>query len=456
MAGTAFVAELATLSTPPAPTGGTPFTTAPLPDDTILTMTLSFPPVCLIVLCGASGSGKSTWALRHFRASQVVSSDSCREMVVDNAASQSANDDAFALFHQWIALRLKNRRLTVADSTALKPSARDRLIALAHAARVPVHVVAFDVPLDEAIRRDAERTERSVGERVVTRHRATLEQALRELPRDTRLAGIHILTPEQMDSATVQTTPGALTAPAFDVIGDVHGCLSELQTLLEKLGYSAEGTHPTGRVPVFVGDLADRGPDSPGVLRFVCDLVAKDLALFVPGNHDDKLFRMLQGGKVQRTHGLDLTEEQLLGMPEKDREHLTLDILAYLAPQPVHLVLANGTLAVAHAGIRDDMLGQSSDFITRFTRFGDVRGFEASGMPIRHDWATDRENGEAGALICYGHTPQDEIRFVNNTVNLDGGCVFGGFLAALRFPERELVTTPAERAYAQKRVHSEA
>ncbi|WP_395094569.1 AAA family ATPase [Armatimonas sp.] len=419
-------------------------------------MTLSFPPVCLIVLCGASGSGKSTWARRHFRASQLVSSDSCREMVVDDAGSQSANDDAFALFHQWIALRLKNRRLTVADSTALKPGARDRLIALAHAARVPVHVVAFDVPLDEAIRRDAQRVGRSVGEKVVTRHRATLEQALREFPKDTRLAGVHILSPEQMDEATVQTTPGALTAPAFDVIGDVHGCLSELQTLLGQLGYSAEGTHPTGRVPVFVGDLADRGPDSPGVLRFVCDLVARDKALFVPGNHDDKLFRMLRGGKVQRTHGLDLTEEQLLGMPEKEREHLTLDILAYLAPQPVHLVLAGGTLAVAHAGIRDDMLGQSSDFITRFTRFGDVRGFEASGMPIRHAWAAERENGDAGALICYGHTPQDEIRFVNNTVNLDGGCVFGGFLAALRFPERELVTTPAERAYAEKRVHSEA
>ena len=414
-------------------------------------MILSFPPVCLIVLVGASGSGKSTWAARHFRASQIVSSDQCREMVVDNAASQSANDDAFALFHQWIALRLKNRRLTVADSTALKPGARDRLIELAHTARVPVHIVAFDVPLDEAIRRDASRPNRSVGEKVVTRHCATLEQALRELPKDTRLSGVHLLTPEQMDTVTVQTTPGAVSAPAFDVIGDVHGCLGELKTLLEKLGYGTDDTHPEGRVPVFVGDLADRGPDSPGVLRFVCDLVARDKALFVPGNHDDKLFRMLQGGKVQRTHGLDLTEEQLLGMPEKERERLTLDILAYLAPQPVHLVLADGKLAVAHAGIRDDMLGQSSDFITRFTRFGDVRGFAPDGMPIRHDWAAERANGEDGALICYGHTPQDELQFVNNTVNLDGGCVFGGFLAALRFPEHELVTVPAERVYAQKR-----
>lgn len=415
-------------------------------------MTLRFPPVCLIVLVGASGSGKSTWAKKHFRPSQLVSSDQCREMLLDDAAAQSANEDAFALFHQWIGLRLKNRRLTVADSTALKPGARERLFALAQENRVPIHVVAFDVPLDEAIRRDAARAERQVGERVVTRHRATFEQALKELAKDKRLAALHVLDAAQMESAIVQTTPGARNAPAFDVIGDVHGCLPELKTLLAKLGYASDGVHPEGRVPVFVGDLADRGPDSPGVLRFVCDLVAADRALFVPGNHDDKLFRMLQGGKVQRTHGLDLTEDQLRALPETEQDRLTLDILAYLAPQPVHLVLADGALAVAHAGIRDEMLGHHSDAIARFTRFGDVRGFHPDGMPIRHDWAAERENGDSGPLICYGHTPQEEIVFVNNTVNLDGGCVFGGFLAALRFPERTLVTVPAEQTYAERRV----
>ena len=199
-----------------------------------------------------------------------------------------------------------------------------------------------------------------------------------------------------------------------------------------------------------MGDLTDRGPDSPGVLRFVCDLVAADQALFVPGNHDDKLFRLLQGANVKRTHGLDLTEQQLQALPEAERERLEQDVLSFLAPQPCYLTLAEGKLAVAHAGVRDDMLGKISEFIVHFTRFGDVRGFEQNGMPIRHDWAAERENGDNGPLICYGHTPQSEIRFVNNTVNLDGGCVFGGFLAALRYPEKELVTVPALQTYAPR------
>lgn len=408
---------------------------------------ITLPPVGLIVLVGSSGSGKSTFARKHFAASQIVSSDQCRAMVIDDPASQAANEDAFALFHQWIALRLKHRRLTVADSTALKPSARERLFELAKAYRTPVYVMAFDVPLDEALRRDAARPDRQVGEKVVTKHRATFEQALRELQKDKRLAGLHIVTPELQDTVTVRTTPGALTATHFDVIGDVHGCLPELKALLAKLGYTEEGTHPDGRIPVFVGDLADRGPDSPGVLRFVCDLVAADKALFVPGNHDEKLFRLIQGAKVQRTHGLDTTEAQLAALPEVEREALEQDILSFLLPQPCYLTVDQGRLAVAHAGVRDDMLGQMSEFIIRFTRFGDVRGFEPSGMPIRHNWAADRENGEAGPLICYGHTPQTELKFVNNTINLDGGCVFGGFLAALRYPERELVRVEAQETY---------
>lgn len=415
-----------------------------------MAQTLVFPPVCLIVLVGSSGCGKSTFARKHFDASQIVASDQCRVMVVDDAASQSANDDAFALFHQWIGLRLKNRRLTVADSTALKPGARERFFELAKTYRVSVYVLAFDVPLEEALRRNAARPDRHVPETVIAKHRLTFEQAVRELAKETRLAGFHVLTVEAMDAVTLQTTPSTLAASRFDVIGDVHGCLDELQSLLAKLGYRADGQHPEGRIPVFVGDLADRGPDSPGVLRLVCDLVAGDRALFVPGNHDDKLFRLLQGANVKRTHGLDTTEAQLQALPEAQRERLEQDILAFLAPQSCYQVLDQGKLAVAHAGVRDDMLGKMSEFIVRFTRFGDVRGFEENGMPIRHDWAADRERGDTGPLICYGHTPQSEIVFVNNTVNLDGGCVFGGFLAALRYPERELVTVPAQRAYASR------
>ena len=412
---------------------------------------LSLPPLALVILCGPSGCGKSTWAARHFRPTEIVASDGCRAMVLDDPASQAANDDAFALFHTLIGLRLKNRRFTVADSTALKPGARQNLFALAKDARVPVYVVGFDVPLAEAIRRDALRPGRSVGERVVTRHRQQFEQALVELKKDRSLAGLILLTPEAIDRAVVERVKPPTDGSRYDVIGDVHGCLSELNALFTKLGYVLDSDglprHPDGRLPVFVGDLADRGPDSPGVLRLACDMVYASAALFAPGNHDAKLFRMLRGASLQKTHGLDLTEEQLNSLPGEIRNRLAEDILALLEPQPCYLSLDGGRLIVAHAGIKEEHIGRYDDAVARFTRFGDVTGFEENGMPIRRDWA-QTYSGEA--LIAYGHTPQEEIRFVNNTINLDGGCVFGGKLCALRYPEREIVEVTAEKTYSPR------
>ncbi len=412
---------------------------------------LTLPPLALVILCGPSGSGKSTWAKKHFLPSQIVASDDCRAMVLDDAASQAANDDAFSLFHNIIELRLKHRRFTVADSTALKPKARQHLLQLAREWKVPAIVLAFDVPLDEALRRDARREGRNVGERVVTRHRQQFEQALVELKKDMSLAALYVLTPEQMDRVKIERTPPPTDGTHFDIIGDVHGCLSELWELFEKLGYAPDDKglprHPSGRLPVFVGDLTDRGPDSPGVLRLVVELVAAQAALFVPGNHDHKLFRMLRGSDVKKTHGLDLTDEQLQALTSAEREKLTTDTLAFLEPQPIYLVLDGGRLVVAHAGIKEEYIGRWDDAVARFTRFGDVVGFEKTGMPIRRDWAQEYAGS---AFIAYGHTPQETIKFVNHTVNLDGGCVFGGFLAALRYPEQEIVTVPARETYAER------
>lgn len=413
-------------------------------------MTLTYPACALVLLVGPSGSGKSTFAARHFGPSQIIASDQCREMIIDDAANQAINDDTFALLSHWLELRLKHRRFTVVDSTALKPGAREKLTRLAQRHRIPCYALALDVPLAECLRRDARRTGRQVGERVIRRHHAAFQDARRDLARDTALAGYHILSADDMETVVIEQGVSAENARRFDIIGDVHGCWEELRALWERLGYAWDERglprHPDGRVSVFVGDLADRGPDSPRVLRAVTRLIASGEALFVPGNHDDKLFRMLRGNKVTRAHGLDRTEAQLAALPSEERAALEGDILTYLAPQPPYQVLDGGRLIVAHAGIREEMIGRVDARVRTFTLYGDVRGFEKSGKPIRHDWA--REYG-GSALIAYGHTPQETLRWVNNTVNLDGGCVFGGFLAALRYPEREFVTVPARAAYAE-------
>lgn len=415
-----------------------------------MSLTIQYPACALVMLVGPSGAGKSTFASRHFTPTQVLSSDQCRRMIIDDEASQFVNEDAFALLHQWLELRLKHRRFTVVDSTALKPGSRDNLLAVAKKHEVPVFALALDVPEEECVRRDAARSDRQVGEKVVHRHHAQFANARREIEKDDRLAGYHILTMEQIDKVQIVRGTPATEVTQFDVIGDVHGCWEELRELWELLGYqwNEDGlpVHPEGRLPVFVGDLADRGPDSARVLRVGATLVARGLALFAPGNHDDKLFRMLKGRNVQRSHGLDLTEAQINALPKGERATLVDDILRHLSSTPSHLVLDGGALVVAHAGIKEEMIGNTGGHVREMTLYGDVRGFEpGTNKPIRHDWAQDYKGK---ALIAYGHTPQEEICFVNNTVNLDGGCVFGGKLCALRYPEREIICVPAHKVYA--------
>ncbi len=430
-------------------------------------ITLTYPPVAVLMLVGPSGAGKSTFAATHFLPTEVLASDEFRARVADDASAQHATEDAFALLHFTLDLRLKHRRFTVVDSTALKPSARAQIVEAANKRYVPVYALVLDVPLDECIRRDARRTDRTVGEKVIVRQYITFEQARRDLQKDKSLAGVQVLTPETVHHAQIVRGASAVGGSRFDIIGDVHGCYAELCDLLSDLRYewsNKDGLprHPEGRIPVFVGDLADRGPDSPAVLKLACRLVAAGLALFAPGNHDDKLFRFLKGANVTRTHGLDLTIAQWDALPEAERNTLTTDILTYLATAPTHLVLDDGKLVVAHAGIRDEWIGQHHASVKSFTLYGDVRGFEpGTNKPIRHDWASEYVGQ---AFIAYGHTPSpvlnwqtDEAtgrRYVrlpitNGTVNLDTGCVFGGALTALRYPEHELYSVPARAVYAE-------
>lgn len=236
----------------------------------------------------------------------------------------------------------------------------------------------------------------------------------------------------------------------FDVIGDVHGCLAELEALLLRLEYrfrrDREGrvigaTHPTKRTAVFVGDLADRGPDTPGVFRLVMGMVGAGTGLCVPGNHDDKLLRSLIGRNVQVNQGLAESLAQLGAEPEAFREQVVSFIRGL---SPYHL-LDGGRLVVSHAGLPEGFHGEESDRARRFCLYGDTSGgTDKSGLPIRRDWAKDYRGK---AMVLYGHTAVWASEWVNNTMCLDTGCVFGGWLTALRYPERELVSVPAAKVY---------
>ncbi|MER6035852.1 polynucleotide kinase-phosphatase [Streptomyces sp. NPDC001835] len=399
----------------------------------------------LVVLVGASGSGKSTFARRHFAPTEVISSDFCRGLVADDENDQSASRDAFDVLHYIAGKRLAAGRRTVVDATSVQQDSRRRLIELAREHDVLPIAIVLDVPEDVCAERNAARTDRAdMPRRVIQRHTRELRRSLRHLEREG-FRKVHVLRgAAEVESATVVTEKRFndlthLNGP-FDIIGDVHGCAAELEALLAKLGY-ADGVHPEGRTAVFVGDLVDRGPDTPGVLRRVMRMTASGDALCVPGNHENKYGRHLKGRKVQHTHGLAETIEQMAG----ESEEFQGEVRRFLDGLVSHYVLDGGRLVVCHAGLPEKYHGRTSGRVRSHALYGETTGeTDEFGLPVRYPWAEDYRGR---AAVVYGHTPVPEASWLNNTICLDTGAVFGGKLTALRWPERELVDVPAERVW---------
>ena len=238
---------------------------------------IDVPELSLVVLIGASGAGKSTFARAHFAATEAISSDFCRGLVADNENDQSASKDAFDVLHYIASKRLAAGRLTVIDATNVQQESRKQLLNLAREHDVLPVAIVFDLPEQVCVGRNAVRAERSFGAHVIRRQRDQLRRGLRGLEREG-FTRVHILRSEAEVSTALVTRTKLFndrrdqTGP-FDVIGDVHGCREELEKLLTDLGYElgldasgrpAGARHPAGRLAVFVGDLVDRGPDSPG------------------------------------------------------------------------------------------------------------------------------------------------------------------------------------------------
>lgn len=399
----------------------------------------------LVVLIGASGSGKSTFARRHFKPTEVLSSDFCRGLVADDENDQSASGDAFDVLHYIAGKRLAAGRRTVVDATSVQQESRRQLVELARKYDVLPIAIVLDVPEEVCAERNAARADRAgMPRRVIQRHTRELRRSLRHLEREG-FRKVHVLRGvEDVENATVVTEKRFndlthLTGP-FDIVGDIHGCASELETLLGKLGY-ADGVHPEGRTAVFVGDLVDRGPDSPGVLRRVMSMVASGNALCVPGNHENKLGRYLKGRQVQHTHGLAETIEQL----DAETDEFRATVREFVDGLVSHYVLDGGRLVVCHAGLPEKYHGRTSGRVRSHALYGDTTGeTDEFGLPVRYPWAEDYRGR---AAVVYGHTPVPNATWLNNTICLDTGAVFGGKLSALRWPERELVDVPAERVW---------
>ncbi|HEV3469678.1 MAG TPA: polynucleotide kinase-phosphatase [Pyrinomonadaceae bacterium] len=420
-------------------------------------MKVTIPELSLVVLVGPSGCGKSTFARRHFRATEVLSSDFCRGLVSDDENDQAATKDAFEVLHFIAAKRLAAGRLTVVDATNVQPEARKPLVALAREYHVLPVAIVLNLPERLCQDRNRGRPDRDFGPHVVRQQSQQLRRSVRNLRREGFRHVYEFSTPEEVEAATVERHPLWNNLKhehgPFDMIGDVHGCFDELSALLGRLGYEVapadEGPgsfgfrvrHPEGRRAVFLGDLVDRGPKTPEVLRLVMSMAAGGAALCVPGNHDIKLMRKLRGRDVRITHGLAESLEQLEREPPEFKEQ----VAAFVDKLVSHYVLDDGRLVVAHAGLKEALQGRGSGAVRDFALFGETTGeTDEFGLPVRYNWAAEYRGR---AVVVYGHTPVPEPEWLNRTVNIDTGCVFGGKLTALRYPEGEFVSVPAARTY---------
>ena len=407
-------------------------------------------PGAIVVTVAAEAAVASAWVRRAFAAADTLSLAECRRTVAGTALDDGASVDAVELLLSALDVRARRGLTTAVDGPFLDTAIRLRVARLAAQHRREAVAVAFLERPDPLVAPVG-----SGAAEVARRRRHQQRQQLHAFIRGHASEGwTRVLFLADPDPALLPmvrfTLPDALPHPGpFDVIGDVHGCLTELDRLLDRLGYAAADPggarcHPLGRTAVFVGDFADRGPDSAGVFRRVIAMHQAGTALAVPGNHCVKLLKHLQGRPVHVSHGLGLTLEQL----HRAGPELQLRIRRFLETLPQVLALAGGRLVVFHAALPRDRVGRTNHATWAQTTYGVVLGRADDGRPIRDSaWTAGWLEGDEEPLAVYGHTPVAFPDRRGNTIDIDGGCVFGGYLAALRFPECTVVAEAARQVY---------
>ena len=409
---------------------------------------IAIPEFSLVALIGATSSGKSSFAAKHFKPTEILSSDYFRAMIVDDENDQSVSADAFDLLYYAANKRLDHMKLTVIDATNIQEHARKQVIDLARAQNVHAVAIVLNLPEEILQERNRNRPERNYPPRVIRQHCQQVRRCIKNLKREGFRFVYVINSAEQLDNVEVireklWNNKMEEHGP-FDVIGDIHRCCDELEQLLFRLGYSLTENgyeHPDGRKVAFLGDFCDRGPRNADVLRLAMDMVKNGNAIAVPGNHDVKLVKYLNGKTISMTHGIDRTIAEL----EEKGEAFKSEVKTFLDGLISHYVLDDGKLVIAHAGLRESYIGRGSARVRDFCLYGETTGeTDSFGLPVRLDWAADYRGR---ATVVYGHVAGREIKSINGTYCIDTGCVFGGKLTAYRYPEREFVDVDAACQY---------
>ena len=397
--------------------------------------TIEIPEFCLVAMVGATSSGKSSFAKKYFKPTEVLSSDFFRGMVSDDENDHSVTGESFDLMYYAANKRLSNMKLTVIDATNIQQSARKRILELAKEQNVHAAAIVLNLPESLLQERNKARPDRNFPERVIRQHCREVQRCIRDLKREGFRFVYVINSPEKADNAEIIRTKlwndKKDDHGPFDIIGDIHGCCDELGLLLERLGYKKQDgvySHPDGRKAAFLGDFCDRGPRNADALRLVMDMVKAGNAIAVPGNHDVRLLKYLRGKNVALTHGIDRTIAEL----EKKGDSFKAEVADFIDGLISHYVLDDGKLVIVHAGLKEEYIGRGSARVREFCLYGETTGeTDSYGLTVRLDWTSDYRGR---ATVVYGHVAGRKARMLNNTCCIDTGCVFGGKLTAYRYP----------------------
>jgi len=410
---------------------------------------IEIPEIAVVAMVGTSSSGKSTFAQRYFKPTEVLSSDYFRALISDDENSLEVNTQTFDTLYYVAHKRLDLGLVTVIDATNLQRDARTRVLQLAKEQNCHAVAIVLDIPEKVCQERNENRPNRQYRKQVIKTQHEQLRRSVRHLKREG-FRFVYVLKEADIDTVEIVRKPlwnnKKEEAGPFDIIGDIHGCYDELCALLGQLGYTVDAEHgsvtaPPGRRVIFLGDLCDRGPMNVEVLRLVMGMVRDGSAYCTAGNHDAKLLKKLRGANVQLTHGLDITVQAL----QAQSDEFVNEVREFLDGLISHYIFDGGKLVVAHAGLVEKYQGRGSARVRDFCLYGDTTDeTDEFGLPVRLPWANDYRGK---AMVVFGHTPNPNVEIVNNTYNIDTGCVFGGKLTALRYPERDIVQVDAQGEY---------
>ncbi len=216
------------------------------------------------------------------------------------------------------------------------------------------------------------------------------------------------------------------TEKLYAVIGDVHGCYYELKELITNL----QSKYGKDILIISVGDNVDRGDYNLKTLDLCIELFNEGKFIEVQSNHMDKFVRWLKGSNVKISYGMQKTVDEFLNLPKTIQEQYRKKIIEYYSSAPLY-VIVNKETVIAHAGIKDDMIGKTGKKVKSFVLYGQTTGrYTPEGFPERLDWTKERKLKANSPKIVYGHVVFQKPYINNKCYGIDTGCVFGNKLTA--------------------------